>query len=191
MTFNAAATSLTSAMRTKLNRLAEKHSGVQVRGTIVAFTDVRGTAPSTRRANARAQNIRRYLERTGLNGQINVVTQPGSTALQSRSTLVFLAPAATSASSTRDEVSSLIVRVKRGRSITVNGEVRGAQRVTGPVRASLQVGSNLGLRMYRIDFTQPVSERVAKRVSTQLMRDPGIEFAEPDSIVTPLTGNIN
>jgi len=191
MTFNAAATSLTSAMRTKLNRLAGKYSGVQVRGTIVAFTNARGTGPSTRRANARAQNIRRHLERSGLSGQINVAIQPGSSALQSRSTLVFLAPAATSASSTRGEVSSLIVRVKRGLSIAVNGEVRGAQRVTGPVRASLQVGPNLGLRMYRIDFTQPVSERVAKRVATQLMRDPGIEFAEPDSIVTPLTGTSN
>jgi hypothetical protein len=85
-------------------------------------------------------------------------------------------------------VSSLIVRVKKGKSITVNGKVRGANRVTGPVRNSLSVGPNLGLRMYRIDFAQPVSERVARRVATQLMRDPGIEFAEPDSIVSAFIG---
>jgi serine protease len=191
ITFNATATSLTGAMRTKLNRLADRYSGVPVRGTIVAFTDARGTGASTRRANARAQNIRTHLLQTGLSGAITVATRPGSSALQNRSTLVLLAPAAPSASATRDEVSSLIVRVKGGRSITVNDEVRGAQRVTGPIRASLQVGPYLGLRMYRIDFAQPVSERVAKRVATQLMQDPGIEFAEPDSIVTTMIGRAN
>jgi len=186
VTFRGTSTALTPATRTKLNRLARSFSNQPVQGTIVAFTDARGTAASTRRATTRANNIRNYLQRAGLTGAVQVTTQPGSTAVQARSTLIYLTPAGAtaSASSNSDEVSSLIVRVRPGRSITVNGAVRGANRVTGPIRRSLSVGPYLGLRMYRVDFAEPVSESVAKRVATQLARDPGIEFAEPDSIVS-------
>lgn len=186
LTFRGTSTALTPAMRTKLNRLARGLGDQPVQGTIVAFTNARGTAVSTRRATTRASAIRAYLQRAGVNGTLNVTTQPGSTAVQARSTLLYVTPAGTTAntSSTSDEVSSLIVRLRPGRTIEVNGAVRGANRVTGPIRNSLSVGPYLGLRMYRIDFAQPVSERVAKRVATQLARDPGIEFAEPDSIVT-------
>jgi serine protease len=96
--FTGTSTALTPATRTKLDRLAEGFSGVPVQGTIVAFTDARGTARSTRSANTRAQNIRRYLAQTGLNGSLTITTQPGSTVLQSRSTLILLAPASSSAS---------------------------------------------------------------------------------------------
>jgi hypothetical protein len=83
-----------------------------------------------------------------------------------------------------EEVSSLIVRVKKGRSITINGEVRGSNRVTGPLGDALSVGPYLGLRMYRIDFDEPVSAAEAERVARQLARDRGIEFAEPDALVS-------
>jgi hypothetical protein len=37
--------------------------------------------------------------------------------------------------------------------------------------------------MYRIDFAEPVSPAVAERVARQLMKDKGIAFAEPDSLI--------
>jgi hypothetical protein len=103
------------------------------------------------------------------------------------STGVAVTPAATSgpsAKNARGEISALIVRLRPGRSIEVNGQLRGLNRVTGPIRNSLSVGPYLGLRMYRIDFARPVSERVATRVAAQLARDPGIAFAEPDSTIS-------
>jgi len=41
--------------------------------------------------------------------------------------------------------------------------------------------------MYEIRFAEPVSESVAERVAEALMDDPGIAFAEPDSIVSAQT----
>jgi len=56
--------------------------------------------------------------------------------------------------------------------------------VRGSIGDGLTVGPYLGLRMYRIDFAEPVSEATAETVALQLMQDSGISFAEPDSVVT-------
>jgi hypothetical protein len=85
---------------------------------------------------------------------------------------------------TNDRIRSLIVRYRAGVTPTVDGVVRGADRVTGGLGAGMTLGPNLGLRMYRVDFAQPVSRVGADRAAGQMMRDPGIEFAEPDSLVT-------
>ncbi len=185
LTFKGTTTRLTQATKSKLERLAGQFAGTAVQGTIVAYTNAKGTAASTRRAQSRAENIRDFLEGTGLKASMQIVTEPGSTTLQSRGALVYLKPADSSAAATDgDTVRSLIVRLKKGRSITIGGKVRGVDNVTGGLGESLTVGPYLGLRMYRIDFAQPVSIAVAERVARQLSRDPGIEFAEPDSLVS-------
>lgn len=185
LTFKGTSTSLTQATKARLERLAQQFVGTAVQGTIVAYTNAKGTAASARRAQLRAQKLRDFLESTGLKASLQILTEPGSTTLQRRGALVYLRPADVSAAAAnRDTVRSLILRLKKGRSITVGGEVRGADNVTGALGDSLTVGAYLGLRMYRIDFAQPVSVAVAERVARQLARDPGIEFAEPDSLLS-------
>jgi serine protease len=184
LTFPARSTALTPAMRSKLERLAQSYDGVEVRGTIRAFTDQRGASGSRRLATLRAQGIRQHLIKSGLRGSLDISIQRGGNAAQSRSMLIRLAPAATTVSTNPDQVTSLIVRLKPGRSITVNGQVRGANRLTGSLRTSLSAGPALGFRMHRVDFAQPVSASVARRVATQLAKDPGIEFVEPDTTVS-------
>ena len=129
----------------------------------------------------------------GVAGLLAVSAATSATAL-SAITPGALAPSSTSApfaNNAADQISALIVRVRPGRSIEVNGQLRGLNRVTGPIRNSLSIGPHLGLRMYRIDFARPVSERVATRVAAQLARDPGIAFAEPDSTVSTQVSGTN
>jgi hypothetical protein len=165
--------------------MTDRAAGSDAEATIVAFTNSRGTAASTRRAQARAEKMQEFMQSAGFTGPIQTVIEPGSTKLQSRGALVYVQPAGTSAASVdEDSVRSLIVRLKKGRSITVDGKVRGSDNVTGPIGDSMTVGPYLGLRMYRVDFAEPVSVAVAERVAKQLSRDRGIEFAEPDSIVS-------
>lgn len=183
--FGATSSNLSKATQAKLTRMANRSTGSDSQATIVAFTNAKGTAASIRRAQARAEKTQDFMQSAGFTGPIQIVTEPGSTKVQSRGALVYVQPAGTSAASANeDTVRSLIVRLKKSRSITVNGKVRGSSNVTGPIGDSLTVGPYLGLRMYRVDFAKPVSTAVAKRVAKQLMRDPGIEFAEPDSIVS-------
>ena len=151
--------------------------------TIVTFTDARGSTSSTRLARSRAEKIEEHLANSGFEGTTVITIHEGGTRLQQRGSLVYVDPTPRVQADGK-EVSSLIVRVKKGRSITVNGEVRGSNRVTGPVNNALSVGPYLGLRMYRIDFDAPVSVAEAERVARQLARDRGIEFAEPDSVVS-------
>ena len=185
VTFSGRSTSLTKSTRTKVARLAKQFPQESAHATIVTFADARGSAASIRRAQTRAENIESLLKRSGFPGSTTINVQEGGTKLQQRGSLIYIDPTpAVQAAAQTEGVSSLIVRVKKGRSITVNGEVRGSNRVTGPLGDSLTVGPYLGLRMYRIDFDEPVSVAEAERVAQQLMRDRGIEFAEPDSIVS-------
>lgn len=183
--FRGTSTNLTKATRNKLTRIAKRYPDTSAGATIVAFTNSSGTPASTRRAQARAEKMQAFMQTAGFPGPIQIVTEPGSTKLQSRGALVYVQPAGTSAASVdEDSVRSLIVRLKKGRSITTDGQVRGSNNVTGPIGDSLTVGPYLGLRMYRVDFAEPVSVAVAERVAKELARDRGIEFAEPDSIVS-------
>lgn len=185
VSFTGTSTELTKTTRSKLTRMAGRYASSDDQATIVAFTDARGTAASTRRAQVRAEKMQEFMQTAGFSGPIQTVIEPGSTRLQSRGALVYVQPVGTgTASANEDSVRSLIVRLKKDRSITVDGEVRGSDNVTGPIGDSLIVGPYLGLRMYRVDFAEPVSEAVAERVAKQLAQDRGIEFAEPDSIVS-------
>lgn len=83
-----------------------------------------------------------------------------------------------------ERVTSLIVRYGKGVSPTVDGRVRGAALVTGGLGTGMTLGPNLGLRMYRVDFAQPVTLSQAESAATQMMRAPGVEFAEPDRLVS-------
>jgi hypothetical protein len=125
--------------------------------------------------------MQRYLKSIEVAGSIETVTSPASTTSQSRGAIVYVT---TKDTEPTDKVSSVIIRLKKGRSPTVNGVVRGSDNVRGSIGDDLTVGAYLGLRMYRIDFDDPVSETFAQLVARDIARDPGIVFAEPDSIVS-------
>jgi hypothetical protein len=48
----------------------------------------------------------------------------------------------------------------------------------------MTLGPNLGLRMYRVAFARPVSLADAQRAATKFSQVKGVEFAEPDRLVT-------
>lgn len=82
------------------------------------------------------------------------------------------------------EIASLIVRYRPGVTPTVRGKVRGSSLVAGRIGAGMTLGPNLGRRMYRIDLAQSLSIVQATRVASQMMKDPGIVFVEPDRLVS-------
>lgn len=183
VTFRSDSADLTPAIRRRLTALTEQFTQPAVNATVVTFSDRRESPPSVRIATERAQNIKEFLEESGYEGTLSTAVRPASTPLQERGALIYVDPAASTPGAS-DQVSSLIVRLKQGRSITVRGEIRGANRVTGGIGETLTVGPYLGFRMYRIDFAEPVSSVVAERVARQMSNDPGIAFVEPDSIVS-------
>lgn len=182
VTFKGNSTKLTAATRKKLRRLASTFSARDATGSVVAFSNAQETTASVRRAQRRADRINAYLQRAGLDGALSATTEPGSTAIQRRGAVIHLQDGGALTAAEDGDVSSLIVRLKKGRSPSVAGSVRGSDNVSS-IGASLSVGPRLGLRMYRIDFAKPVSQTVAARVARELSRDPGIAFAEPDSII--------
>jgi len=184
VTFKGKRTKMTRATRSKLAGIAEDYVGVNDEAIIVTYTNKKETRKSVRRANKRAANMRRYLIRSGFEGTVTVRTEPGQTKIQRRGAMVYVEPDGASEEAESQGVSSVLVRLKKGRSPSVGDEVRGADNVDGSVADGLRVGRYLGLRMYRIDFAEPVSESVAEGVAEALMEDPGIAFAEPDSIVS-------
>lgn len=82
------------------------------------------------------------------------------------------------------EIASLIVRYRPSVTPTVRGKVRGSSLVAGRVGAGMTLGPNLGRRTYRIDLAQSLSVVQATRVASQMMKDPGIVFVEPDRLVS-------
>lgn len=182
--FRANSAALSAATKAKLNRMTTKVGDDGVTGTIVTFRDLRGTAESTRIARARARNIVSYLNSLGVNGQWTTVIEKGTTATLRRSAMVSMsADPGASVLESGDRVVSLIVRYAKGVRPTVDGRVRGANLVTGGLGAGMTLGPNLGLRMYRVDFANPVTLAQAEKAATQMSKDKGIEFAEPDRIV--------
>jgi hypothetical protein len=180
-------TKMTRATRSKLAEIAETFDGADDEVMIVTYTNKKETKKSVRRATKRAANMRRYLTRAGFEGTVSVRTEPGDTKVQRRGAMIYVEPDGASAASESEGVTSVIVRLKKGRSPQVEGEVRGADNVASGLGDSLRLGRYLGLRMYEIRFAEPVSESVAERVAEALMDDPGIAFAEPDSIVSAQT----
>ncbi|HEV8024216.1 MAG TPA: hypothetical protein VGP37_04945, partial [Candidatus Nanopelagicales bacterium] len=177
-------TKMTRATRSKLAEIARDFTGTDDEAIIVTYTNKKETKKSVRRATKRAANMRRYLTRAGFEGSVSVRTEPGATTVQRRGAMVYVEPNGAAAKEDLDGVSSVIVRLKAGRSPVVDGEVRGAGNVASGIGDSLSVGRSLGLRMYEIRFAEPVTESVAEQVAEALMDDPGIAFAEPDSIVS-------
>lgn len=182
--FSGNKTKMTRATRSKLAEIARDFTGTDDEAIIVTYTNKKETKKSVRRATKRAANMRRYLTRAGFEGSVSVRTEPGGTKIQRRGAMVYVEPDGAAAKEDLDGVSSVIVRLKAGRSPVVDGEVRGAGNVASGIGDSLSVGRSLGLRMYEIRFAEPVTESVAEQVAEALMDDPGIAFAEPDSIVS-------
>ena len=177
-------TKMTRATRSKLAELARDFVKSDDEAVIVAYTNAKGTKKSLRRAEKRANNMRRYLIRSGFRGDVTIRTEPGDTKAQRRGAMIYAQPAGSAPKESTEGVTSVIVRMKKGRAPTVDGQVRGAENVPEGLADSLSIGRSLGLRMYRIDFAQPVSEQVAEQVAADLMEDPGVAFAEPDSLVS-------
>lgn len=183
--FKSNSAALTPATRAKLTRLTKKVTGPGVIGTVTTFSDLRGTASSVRVAKARARNITAYLKSQGVTGTISTTIAKGdSSALRKGSIVRLTTDAQANAASSKDLVPSLIVRYRKGVSPTVNGKVRGADLITGGLGTGMTLGPNLGLRMYRVDFASPVTRAQALQAAAQMTKDKGIEFVEPDSIVT-------
>lgn len=156
-----------------------------VAGNVTAFADARGSASSTKVARDRARAIVSFLRSAGVTGSITTTIDRGDTAALRKGAIVLLStdPGAGAMTSTTD-VSSLIVRYRPGVTPTVGGKVRGSSLVPNDVGSGMTLGPNLGLRMYRIDLTQSLPIAQAERIAAQMMKDPGIEFVEPDRIVS-------
>jgi len=180
---------MTRATRSKLAEIARDFIKPKDQAVIVTYTNKKETKKSVRRAEKRANNMRRYLIRAGFQGAITVRTEPGDTNAQRRGAMVYVQPEGIGQDDQSEGVTSLIIRTKKGRTPTVDGQVRGADNVPQDWADLLSIGRSLGLRMYRIDLAEPVSEQVAEQVAADLMEDPGIAFAEPDSLVSTRVSN--
>lgn len=156
-----------------------------VTGNVTAFADARGSASSTKVARERARAIVSYLRSTGVTGSIAATIERGDTAALRKGAFALLStdPDAIAMTTVRD-ASSLIVRYRPGITQTVGGKVRGSSLVPSDVGAGMTLGTNLGLRIYRIDLAQRLPIAQAERVAAQMAKDPGIEFVEPDRIVS-------
>ncbi len=185
VTFEAGSSSLSASARTRLSRLAERVGDDAASGNVTVYSDARGSKASITVARDRARSITSFLRSKGVTAKISTTVDAGSTPLLRRSAVVMLSSDPEAGMVAPNErVRSLIVRYDKGVSPTVNGRVRGASLVAGGLGAGMTLGPNLGLRMYRVDFAQPVTLTQAEAAATSMMRDPGIEFAEPDRLVS-------
>ena len=183
--FRSGSAKLSKPAKAKLAKMAALVEGANTTGSITAYYNKRGTAKSKRLAKERATSIEKYLAKMGVTESLNVTSESGRTAKLRRSAIIRLSTdAGTTAPVKNERISSLIVRYAKGVSPTVNGTVRGANLVTGRVGKGMTLGPYLGLRMYRVDLAQPVTLAVARKASAQISTNKGVEFAEPDRIVT-------
>lgn len=182
--FRPNSSALSASTRTKLTRMTKKLGSGEATGTVLVFSDKRGTAKSKKVARARAKNVVSFLRSQGVEGEIRTIMEKGSTRTLRKSAVVRLStdPGASTVT-TGERVNSLIVRYAKGVSPTQNGAVRGSADVTGGLGTGMTLGPNLGLRMYRVDFASPVTLAQADRAAAQMMTDKGVQFAEPDRIV--------
>ena len=180
--FKGKSTKLTKATRTKIRKLTATNSGSEFRATVVGFTNQKETKKSVQRATKRAKRLANYLERAGFSGDVRTVTAPGSTKAQARGAFIMVEPIdrVDAESASKDQVSSLIVRLKKGRSPAVEGRLRGIDQLPAQLRPLLSLGPKLGLRMYRVNLSEPVRLQDAERIAVLLARDRGNAFVEPD-----------
>lgn len=193
VTFKASSSALTKTTRTKLVGLAKEFAGTDSRAVIIGYADADKSKKSVRLAEKRAITLLDYLIQAGFEGAIDTVVESGDSKLQRRGAIVYIQPEQTAndsrAQTSQDlgsspRVTSLIVRLKKGRSIEVAGDIRGTDKLPEPLRDSLTFGAKLGLRMYRIDFVEPIGENQAQTIANRLAKDRGIAFAELDSLVS-------
>ncbi len=176
---------LLPATKSRLTRMVKGMTGDDVTGTVVAFSDLRGTATSKKVARQRAKAVTSFLESLGVTGDLTTTIDKGATSALRKGVIVRLStePAA-GASTPGEKITSLIVRYAKGVSPTVDGKVRGSALVTGGLGTGMTLGPNLGLRMYRVDFAQPVTLAQADKAAAQMTKDKGVQFAEPDRLVS-------
>ena len=186
--FKAGSATLTKTAKIRLKRTANTLKRNEARGTVTSFVNKRGTAPSKKLAAARTAAVKKYLKSQGLDATVSTSYPSAPTKLMLRSSVVLLSSAINSyTNSAPESVSSLIVRYRSGVSPTINGKVRGINFVTADVAQELTLGTSLGLRMYTVDFAEPVSMAIAQRTARQISRSKGVEFAE---LNLPVSTNI-
>lgn len=177
ITFRDKSSKLTAVSKRKLRSITDALSGSPSAGTILMFTNLKETRASVRRAERRANNVRNFLRRNGLDGELQVVTLPGRSKVQRRGGIVSVVSTEQREVPERDDrVQSLVMRIKRGEEPVVRGEVLGAAQVRGSLGESLTLGPRLGIRLYRVDLPAPVTQRVAQRVANQMSRASGVAF---------------
>lgn len=183
--FAAGSSSLTASARTRLSRLVERMGDTATSGTLTVFSDARGSSTSVTVARERARTIASFLRSRGVTAKLTTTIDGGSTSMLRRSAVVVLSSDPEAGSMTpSDRVSSLIVRYAPRVSPTVDGRVRGSNLVPGSLGAGMTLGPNLGLRMYRVDFAEPVTQAQAEAAASAMSKARGIEFAEPDRRVS-------
>ncbi len=183
--FAAGSSSLTASVRTRLGRLADRVGDSASTGTLTVFSDARGSSASVTVARERARTIGSFLRSRGVTAKLTTTIEKGSTSMLRRSAVVLLSSDPEAGSMTpSDRVSSLIVRYAPRVSPTVDGRVRGSHLVPGALGAGMTLGPNLGLRMYRVDFAEPVTQAQAEAAASAMSKARGIEFAEPDRRVS-------
>ena len=187
LSFSGKKSALSKATRSKLANLVKTYSGQEVDAALIAYTNAKSTKAADRRAKKRASKIQRYLAKIGFDGDVSASVVSAGSKIQRRGAIVYFAPKAALRDVDPDAVTSLIVRTKKGKSPTVDGQVRGSQYLPPGLGSSLTVDRDLGLRMYRVTFVEPVSAATAQRVSSALARDPGIAFSEIDALVSTMT----
>jgi len=185
VTFKGKSTSLTPSTQIRLNRIVQSAGAAVAMTTVTTFSDLRGSSSSRKIASARAKKIASYLQGQGLKGVISTSVERGSVAVQTKGALVRMTTSMNSnVASETNSVRSLIVRYAKSVTPSVNGKVVGSSKITGGLSAGMTLGPNLGLRMYRVDFSQPVTVEQAQRAAIEMSKDKKIEFAEVDSFVT-------
>lgn len=165
--FPRSSSSLTPSAKGKLRRIAKSTQASTVEISVVGLPGAAGADLSAKRTAA----VGRYLQSQGARVSMRPAMSPRSSGPAG-----VLVVASTPPASSPAGVSSLIVRFTPGQEPAI-GDV---------LASNLTVRKSLGFRMFRVDFTTPVSEDAAIAAAGSLSSNRSVEFAEPDARVTTM-----
>ncbi len=181
--FSRNSASLNSAGKAKLDAIAELARKSAGDVTVKSFELTGKNRVTKALATKRATTMLDYLKSRGVSKAQAAVTR-GTTAIQSRASLVTFSPSVLGAQSASEKVDSLIVRYIPRVKPSAKTPITGSDKVTAVAKRELTIGKYLGLRMYQVDFRTPVDIAIARKVADQMTKSRFVEFAEPNGIVT-------
>jgi outer membrane protein OmpA-like peptidoglycan-associated protein len=181
--FSRNSASLNSTAKAKLDAIAELAGTAAGDVTVKSFELTGKNRVTKALATKRATTMLDYLKSRGVSNAQAAVTR-GTTAIQSRASLVTFSPSVLGAQLASEKVDSLIVRYMSGVKPSAKTPITGSDKVTTVAKRELTLGKYLGLRMYQVDFRTPVDIAIASKVADQMTKSRFVEFAEPNGIVT-------